>query len=93
MDIRHPFVHSVGRARRMQGIESDTGYDTLRGSSDGALAVVSQTAVCDTRRSKRERENTETRSEIRVRPRWTAARLLEPSACGRIPALPTVPGR
>ena len=35
-------------ARRLQDRESDTGYDTPRGSSDGALAVVSQTAVYDT---------------------------------------------
>ena len=35
-------------ARRLQDTESDTGYDTPQGSSDGALAVVSQTAVYDT---------------------------------------------
>ena len=81
-------------ARRMQDIELDMGYDTRqRAPARRPCPRVSQTAVCDTRRSKRERENTEARSEIRVRPRWTAARLLEPSACGRIPALPTVPGR
>ena len=34
--------------RRLQDREFDTGYDTPRGSSDGALAVVSQTAVYDT---------------------------------------------
>ena len=34
--------------RRLRDRESDTGYDTPRGSSDGALAVVSQTAVYDT---------------------------------------------
>ena len=36
------------RSRRMQTIESDTGYDTRRRSPDGALALLSQTAVCDT---------------------------------------------
>ena len=35
-------------ARRLRDTESDTGYDTPQGSSDGALAVVSQTAVYDT---------------------------------------------
>ena len=34
--------------RRLQDIESDTGYDTLRRTSEGALAGVSQTAVYDT---------------------------------------------
>ena len=34
--------------RRLRDRESDTGYDTPRGSSDGALAGVSQTAVYDT---------------------------------------------
>ena len=34
-------------ARRLRDTESDTGYDTPQGSSDGALAVVSQTAVYD----------------------------------------------
>ena len=32
----------------MQNIESETGYDTLRWSPDGAFARVSQTAVYDT---------------------------------------------
>ena len=36
------------RARRLQDIESDMGYDTLRCSPDGAFARVSQTAVYDT---------------------------------------------
>ena len=36
------------RARRMQGIESDTGYDTRRRSQEGALARLSQTTVYDT---------------------------------------------
>ena len=36
-------------ARRMQDIESDTGYDTRRCAPDGALARLSQTTVCDTR--------------------------------------------
>ena len=35
-------------ARRLQDIESDTGYDTRRRAPDGALARVSQTAVYDT---------------------------------------------
>ena len=35
-------------ARRLQDIESDTGYDTLRRTFNGALARVSQTAVYDT---------------------------------------------
>ena len=35
-------------ARRMQDIESDTGYDTRRRWPDGALARLSHTAVCDT---------------------------------------------
>ena len=34
--------------RRLQDIELDAGYDTLRRTSEGALARVSQTAVCDT---------------------------------------------
>ena len=34
--------------RRLQDIESDTGYDTRRRVPDGALAGVSQTAVYDT---------------------------------------------
>ena len=38
-------------ARRMQDIESDTGYDTLRRWPDGVLVRVSQTAVYDTCRS------------------------------------------
>ena len=36
------------RTRRMQDIESDTGYDTRRRVPDGAFARVSQTAVYDT---------------------------------------------
>ena len=52
---RH-FAHSETRrfsvpcsfARRMQDIESDTGYDTRRCAPDGALARLSQTAVYDT---------------------------------------------
>ena len=39
------------RARRMQDIESDTGYDTRRRVLDGVFAGVSQTAVYDTCRS------------------------------------------
>ena len=35
-------------SRRMQGIESDTGYDTRRRSPDGVLARLSQTTVYDT---------------------------------------------
>ena len=35
-------------ARRLQHIESDTGYDTRKCSPDGALARLSQTAVYDT---------------------------------------------
>ena len=35
--------------RRMQDIESDTGYDTRRRWPDGVLARMSQTAVCDRR--------------------------------------------
>ena len=35
-------------ARRLQDIESDTGYDTRRRVLDGVFARVSQTAVCDT---------------------------------------------
>ena len=35
-------------ARRLQDIESDTGYDTRRRGLDGAFACVSQTAVYDT---------------------------------------------
>ena len=35
-------------ARRMQDIESDTGYDTRRRCPDGALARLSQTTVYDT---------------------------------------------
>ena len=35
-------------ARRLQDIESDTGYDTRRRAPEGALARVSQTAVYDT---------------------------------------------
>ena len=35
-------------ARRIQDIESDTGYDTRRRPSDGARGGVSQTAVYDT---------------------------------------------
>ena len=34
--------------RRLQDIESDTGYDTRRCAPDGALARLSQTAVYDT---------------------------------------------
>ena len=42
-------AHGTGTcARRMQDIESDTGYDTRRCSSDGGLALMSQTTVCDT---------------------------------------------
>ena len=43
-----PTVKRGSNARRMQDRESDTGYDTLRRASDGALAGVSQTAVYDT---------------------------------------------
>ena len=35
-------------ARRLQDIESDTGYDTRRRGPEGVLARVSQTADCDT---------------------------------------------
>ena len=35
-------------AYRMQDIESDMGYDTRWRSSDGVLALLSQTAVYDT---------------------------------------------
>ena len=35
-------------ARRLQDIETDTGYDTLRRAPEGALTRVSQTAVYDT---------------------------------------------
>ena len=35
-------------ARRLRDRESDTGYDTRRGASDGARDGVSQTSVCDT---------------------------------------------
>ena len=35
-------------ARRMQDIESDTGYDTRRHAPDGALASLSRTTVYDT---------------------------------------------
>ena len=34
--------------RRMQYIESDTGYDTRRGAPEGDLALLSQTTVYDT---------------------------------------------
>ena len=42
--------HCLGSsfARRLQHIESDTGYDTRRRAPDGALDGVSQTAVYDT---------------------------------------------
>ena len=37
-------AHGTGpRARRMQDIESDTGYDTRRRAPDDTLAIVSQT--------------------------------------------------
>ena len=36
------------RARRLQDIESDTGYDTRRRVLEGALVRMSQTTVCDT---------------------------------------------
>ena len=37
-------AHGTGpRARRLQDIESDTGYDTRRRAPDGTLAIVSQT--------------------------------------------------
>ena len=39
-------------ARRMEDIESDTGYDTRRRVPDGALARLSHTTVYDTRVSK-----------------------------------------
>ena len=43
------WAHGTGTlARRMQDIESDTGYDTRRRTSDGALARLSQTSVYDT---------------------------------------------
>ena len=35
-------------ARRMQDIESDTGYDTRRRAPDGVFVSLSQTAVYDT---------------------------------------------
>ena len=42
-------AHRTGtRARRMQDIDSDMGYDTRRRWPDGARAGVSQTAVYDT---------------------------------------------
>ena len=53
-ELGRPHPHRGGRqaeeqfARRMQDIESKTGYDTRRRALDGALAVVSQTAVYDT---------------------------------------------
>ena len=41
--------HGTGpRARRLQDLESDTGYDTRRRLPDGALARLSQTTVYDT---------------------------------------------
>ena len=48
VDIVEEVLRAMSCTGRMQNIESETGYDTLRGSSDGALAVVSQTAVYDT---------------------------------------------
>ena len=44
-----PSAHGTGKlARRIQGIESDTRYDTRRSAPDGAFARMSQTTVCDT---------------------------------------------
>ena len=42
------FSEPCSFARRLQDIESDTGYDTRRRVLDGVLARVSQTAVYDT---------------------------------------------
>ena len=47
-ELRHLVELGNTRARRLQDIESDTGYDTRRRAPDGVLAGVSQTAVYDT---------------------------------------------
>ena len=47
-DIVEEVLRAMSCTRRMQNTESDTGYDTRRRWSDGALASVSQTAVYDT---------------------------------------------
>ena len=47
-ELRHLIELGNTRARRLQDIESDTGYDTRRRAPDGVLAGVSQTAVYDT---------------------------------------------
>ena len=53
-ELGRPHPHRGGRqaeeqfARRMQDIESDTGYDTRRRASDGAISRLSQTTVYDT---------------------------------------------
>ena len=47
--IERQMAHGTDtRARRMQDIESDMGYDTRRRAPGGARARVSQTAVYDT---------------------------------------------
>ena len=45
---RRVFVGTGTHARRLQDIESDTGYDTRRRVLDGVFARVSQTTVYDT---------------------------------------------
>ena len=47
-DIVEEVLRAMSCTGRMQDTESDTGYDTRRRWSDGALARLSQTAVCDT---------------------------------------------
>ena len=53
-ELGRPHPHRGGRqakeqfARRMQDIESDTGYDTRWRASDGAISRLSQTTVYDT---------------------------------------------
>ena len=47
-ELRHLVELGNTRARRLQDIESDTGYDTRRRAPEGALTGVSQTAVYDT---------------------------------------------
>ena len=42
------FSEPCAFVRRLQHIESDTGYDTRRRAPGGAFARVSQTAVYDT---------------------------------------------
>ena len=47
-DIVEEVLRAMSYTGRMQDTESDTGYDTRRRWSDGALASLSQTAVYDT---------------------------------------------